>query len=161
VGSDLKLIHEAKVDFDADLSHHGIEKGVLTNPDRGEVFAPVAMFLEAIDLVLKRLEELGAEFGKIKGISGAGMQHGTVFWGKRAEELLGGLDGESGKSLKEQLVDEKNNGSSEGGAFSHAFSPNWQDASTQAQCEKFDEKLGGGEGLADGTGSSAHHVSTG
>jgi xylulokinase len=159
VGSDLKLIHEAKVDFDADLAHHGIEKGVLTNPSEGEVFAPVAMFLEAVDLVLQRLKEQGADFGKVKGVSGAGMQHGTVFWGNKAEELLAGLDGGSGKSLREQLGSGLDKGSVEGSAFSHAYSPNWQDASTQSQCEKFDEKLGGGEKLADGTGSSAHHVS--
>ena len=90
VKSDLKLLYEAKVDFDADLSKYGIEKGVLTNPDEGEVFAPVAMWLEAIDLVLQRLKEQGADFSKIKGISGAGMQHGTVFWSKDAETLLVG-----------------------------------------------------------------------
>ncbi|KAI8937640.1 hypothetical protein NX059_005345 [Plenodomus lindquistii] len=150
VGSDLKLIHEAKVDFDADLSHYGIEKGVLTNPAEGEVFAPVALFLEAIDLVLSRLKEQGADFSKVQGLSGAGMQHGTVFWSRDAEELLGGLD--AGKTLLEQL-----HGKTGKSAFSHPFSPNWQDASTQKQCEGFDAQLGGPEELAAATGSSAHH----
>jgi xylulokinase len=146
VGSDLKLIHEAKVDFDADLSKYGIEKGVLTNPAEGEVFAPTALFLEAIDLVLQRLKEQGADFSKVQGISGAGMQHGTVFWSKESEHLLANLD--SGKALVEQL--EK--------AFSHPFSPNWQDASTQKQCEGFDAALNDPMSLAGATGSSAHHV---
>lgn len=150
MGSDLKLIHEAKVDFDADLSKYGIEKGVLTNSQEGEVFAPVALFLEAIDLVLSRLKEQGADFSKVQGISGAGMQHGTVFWSKEAEGLLGGLDG--GKTLVEQLTEEGKS------AFSHPFSPNWQDASTQKQCEGFDVALGKPDDLADATGSSAHHV---
>ncbi|KAH9868183.1 hypothetical protein J1614_007255 [Plenodomus biglobosus] len=153
VGSDLKLIHEAKVDFDADLSKYGIEKGVLTNPEEGEVFAPVALFLEAIDLVLQRLKDQGADFSKVQGISGAGMQHGTVFWSKDAETLLGNLD--AGKTLLEQLE-----GGAKGerrGAFSHPFSPNWQDASTQKQCEGFDAALGGPKDLALATGSSAHH----
>ncbi|KAF2131837.1 xylulose kinase [Dothidotthia symphoricarpi CBS 119687] len=145
VGSDLKLIHEAKVDFDADFSRYGIEKGVLTNPAEGEVFAPVALFLEAIDLVLQRLKDQGADFSKVQGISGAGMQHGTVFWSQDAEKLLGGLDG--GKTLLEQLE----------GAFSHPFSPNWQDASTQKQCEAFDAALGDARKLAEATGSKAHH----
>lgn len=152
--SDLKLAHEAKVDFDADLAKYGIEKGVLTNPSEGEVFAPVAMWLEAIDLVLQRLKEQGADFSKVQGISGAGMQHGTVFWSQDAESLLGGLD--AGKTLLEQLE-----GGAKGerkGAFSHPFSPNWQDASTQKQCENFDEKLKNPEALADATGSKAHHV---
>jgi xylulokinase len=154
VGSDLKLIHEAKVDFDADLGKYGIEKGVLTNPDEGEVFAPVALFLEAIDLVLERLKEQGADFSKVQGLSGAGMQHGTVFWSKDADTLLGGLDAR--KTLLEQLE-----GGSMGerkGAFSHPFSPNWQDASTQKQCEIFDAALGDPMSLATATGSKAHHV---
>ncbi|KAL5402436.1 hypothetical protein PMIN03_010670 [Paraphaeosphaeria minitans] len=153
VKSDLRLIHEAKVDFDADFAKYGIEKGVLTNPSEGEVFAPVALFLDAIELVLQRLKEQGADFSRVQGISGAGMQHGTVFWSKNAEGILGSLD--PGKTLLEQLE-----GGAEGerkGAFSHPFSPNWQDASTQKQCEQFDKKLGTPEELAEATGSKAHH----
>ncbi|ORY17410.1 xylulose kinase [Clohesyomyces aquaticus] len=153
VHSDLKLAHEAKVDFDADLAKYGINKGVLTNPSEGEVFAPPAMWLEAIELVLQRLKDQGADFSKIKGLSGAGMQHGTVFWSNDAETLLGGLD--AGKTLLEQLE-----GGAKGerkGAFSHPFSPNWQDASTQKQCERFDVALKDPMSLAEATGSKAHH----
>jgi xylulokinase len=83
------------------------------------------------------------------------MQHGTVFWSKDAETLLGSLD--AGKTLLEQLE-----GGSKGerkGAFSHPFSPNWQDASTQKQCDAFDATLQEPRNLALATGSSAHHVS--
>lgn len=155
VGSDLKLLQEAKVDFDADFgAKYGIEKGVLTNPAEGEVFAPVALFLEAIDLVLQRLKEQGADFSKVQGLSGAGMQHGTVFWSQDAEHLLANLD--AGKTLLEQLE-----GGAKGerkGAFSHPFSPNWQDASTQKQVEAFDATLHDPKNLAEATGSKAHHV---
>ncbi|KAF9699065.1 hypothetical protein EKO04_002744 [Ascochyta lentis] len=154
VGSDLKLLQEAKVDFDADFgAKYGIEKGVLTNPAEGEVFAPVALFLEAIDLVLQRLKEQGADFSKVQGVSGAGMQHGTVFWSEDAEHLLANLD--AGKTLLEQLE-----GGAKGerkGAFSHPFSPNWQDASTQKQVEAFDATLHDAKNLAAATGSKAHH----
>ncbi|KAF2420148.1 xylulose kinase [Tothia fuscella] len=153
VNSQLKLVHEAKVDFDADLSKYGIEKGVLTNPSEDEIFAPVAMWLEALDLVLHRLKEAGLDFSQVFGISGAGMQHGTVFWSDDAENILRNLD--PGKSLVEQL--EPGPKGERRGAFSHPFSPNWQDASTQAQCEQFDKALGSREALADSTGSSAHH----
>ncbi|KAJ9643513.1 hypothetical protein H2199_004192 [Coniosporium tulheliwenetii] len=157
VQSNLKLVHEAKVDFDADLSKYGIEKGVLQNQTEGEIFAPVAMWLEAIDLVLQRLKEDGLDFSRVKGVSGAGMQHGTVFWSQDAENLLGALNGE--KSLLEQLEGsgtEKKAGEGRG-AFSHPYSPNWQDASTQAQCDQFDKCLGSPEKLAEITGSKAHH----
>lgn len=155
VDSNLKLIHEAKVDFDCDLSKYGIEKGVLTNPSEGEIFAPVAMWLDAIDLVLTRLQDNGLDFSRVRGMSGAGMQHGTVFWSKDAEKLMKELD--SKKTLVEQLASDSHE---EGkGAFSHPHSPNWQDASTQKQCEVFDAGLGDPETLANVTGSKAHHVS--
>ena len=56
---------------------------------------------------------------------------------------------DSKKTLQEQLDH----------AFSHPFSPNWQDASTQNECNAFDAELGGPQQLADVTGSKAHHVS--
>ena len=147
VDSDLKLVHEAKVDFDEDMKKYGIDKGVLTNPAEGEVFAPPAMWLDAINLVLDRLRDAGLDFSKVKGLSGAGMQHGTVFWSASAETLLKKLD--SKKTLVEQLE--------AGGAFAHPMSPNWQDASTQQQCDAFDAHLGEPQTLADVTGSKAHH----
>ncbi|GAB7354359.1 hypothetical protein MBLNU459_g4866t1 [Dothideomycetes sp. NU459] len=152
IQSDLKLVHEAKVDFDADLAQYGIEKGVLTNPAEGEIYAPVAMWLEAIELVLRRLKEAGADFSRVKGMAGAGMQHGTVFWSTGAEALLEQLD--PSKSLVEQLEPDPKKPS---GAFSHPHSPNWQDASTQKQCDLFDAELGDADMLAEVTGSKAHH----
>ena len=118
------------------------------------MFAPVALFLDAIELVLQRLKEQGADFSKVQGISGAGMQHGTVFWSQDAENIMGSLD--PSKTLLEQL--ESGAKGERKGAFSHPFSPNWQDASTQKQCEEFDKKLGTPEKLAEATGSKAHHV---
>ena len=148
--SDLKLVFEAVVDFDRNLANYGIKKGVLSNPERGEIFAPTAMWLEALDLVLQRLKDGGLDFNQVWGISGAGMQHGTVFWNKDAERLLCSLTPDS--SLVEQL-------GGPSGAFAHSNSPNWQDASTQSQCNAFDSHLDGREeALAEITGSKAHHV---
>ncbi|KAI6900235.1 putative D-xylulose kinase, partial [Hortaea werneckii] len=153
VDSNLKLIHEAKVDFDADMGKYGIEKGVLTNPAEGEVFAPPAMWLESVNLVLDRLRDQGLDFSRVKGLSGAGMQHGTVFWTHDAEKMLQNLD--SSKTLIEQL--EPGSKGERVGAFAHPMSPNWQDASTQKQCDAFDAQLGSPEKLAEVTGSKAHH----
>lgn len=148
ITSELKVLYEAKTDFDADLSKYGIKKGVHVNEAEREVYAPVAMWLEAVDIVLQRLEEKGTPFQRIKGISGAGQQHGSVYWSKTGEELLGSLNPE--ETLVAQL---------EGKAFAHPFSPNWQDGSTQKECDKFDAELGSAEDLAQITGSKAHHVS--
>ncbi|KAF8864121.1 actin-like ATPase domain-containing protein [Acephala macrosclerotiorum] len=150
ITSELKVLYEAKTDFDADLLKYGIKKGVHVNEKEREVYAPVAMWLEAVDIVLQRLKEKGAPFQRIKGISGAGQQHGSVYWSKMGEELLGSLNPE--ETLVSQL---------EKKGFAHPFSPNWQDGSTQKECDKFDAKLGSAEELAQITGSKAHHRFTG
>ena len=148
VQSDLQVVSDAKVDFDQDFgSKYGIKKGVLVNEEEGEVFAPVALFLESVDLVLQRLQEKKTPLNRIRGISGSCQQHGSVYWGRQAEELLGALRPDN--ALVDQLTE----------AFSHPFAPNWQDHSTQAECDQFDAKLGSAERLAEATGSAAHHVS--
>ena len=150
ITSDLELAYKAKVDFDTDFgAKYGIDKGVLTNKDEGEIYAPVEMWLEATDLVLSRLRANGCDFAQVKGLSGAGMQHGVMFWAQDAERLLTELKGD--KSLHEQLYEHGRN------AFSHPYSPNWQDASTQRQCDNFNSCLGDTETLAQVTGSKAHH----
>jgi xylulokinase len=69
-----------------------------------------------------------------------------VFWNKAGEETLSKLDAKS--TLVDQLK----------GGFSWETSPNWQDASTQSECDAFDKVLGSEEELAKVTGSKAHHV---
>jgi len=119
VRSDLKVIDQANFDFDADSVGFGTTKGVLTNEEEHQVYAPVAVFLQALDGVMQKLQEDGLQFSRVKGISWAGMQHGSVFWNRTGEEALQQLD--ESKSLESQLDQ----------AFSYPFSPNWQDASTQ------------------------------
>lgn len=149
IQSDLHVVAEAKVSFDEDFgSKYGVEKGVLMNKAEGEVFAPVAMWLESLDLVLNRLKEKNTPLNRIRGISGSCQQHGSVYWSHKASDLLAGLTAD--KPLVEQLKD----------AFSYPYGPNWQDHSTQHECDQFDVKLGSPQRLAEVTGSAAHHVST-
>ena len=61
-------------DFDADATGFDIKKGVLTNEAEREVYAPVAMWLQAIDAVLRELQTKGMDFDRVRGISGAGQQ---------------------------------------------------------------------------------------
>lgn len=147
VSSDLKVINIAKFDFDVDSKGFDVKKGVLTNEAEHEVFAPVAMWLQALDHVLQQLKDQGLDFSLVKGVSGAGQQHGSVYWNENAEKLLRNLDKE--RTLEEQLP----------AALSYPYSPNWQDASTQKECDEFDAYLGSQEKLAQVTGSKAHHVS--
>ncbi|KAK3357717.1 hypothetical protein B0T25DRAFT_167769 [Lasiosphaeria hispida] len=150
IASDLTVVSDAKVDFDGDFgSKYGIKKGVQVNEAEDEVFAPVAMWLEALDLVLHRLQEKNTPLNRIRGISGSCQQHGSVYWSRGAETLLSGLQPD--KTLVDQLT----------GALSHPYAPNWQDHSTQAECDQYDAQLETAERLAQVTGSSAHHRFTG
>ncbi|KAL1954492.1 hypothetical protein VTO42DRAFT_1103 [Malbranchea cinnamomea] len=149
VTSQLKVVYLARFDFDADARGFNVKKGVQTNEAEHEVFAPVAMWLQAMDNVLQQLKDQGLDFMLVRGISGAGQQHGSVYWNEDAEKILGNLDKD--KSLEEQVQR----------ALSHPYSPNWQDASTQRECDEFEDFLGGAEQLAEATGSRAHHRFTG
>ncbi len=111
-----------------------------------EVYAPVSMWLQAVDVILTRLKEKSLDFDRVIGICGAGQQHGSVYWSESGQHMLQNLTPE--KSLEDQLHL----------AFSHPYSPNWQDASTQQECGEFDACLGSGAALAQNTGSKAHHV---
>lgn len=112
------------------------------------MYAPVALWMEALDLVLDRLQKaMPVPMSRIRGISGSCQQHGSVFWNKDAEHLLGALNHD--KAIVDQLKP----------ALAHPWSPNWQDQSTQKECDAFDAQLGGRDKLAQATGSGAHHVS--
>ncbi|KAK2066579.1 hypothetical protein P8C59_000384 [Phyllachora maydis] len=150
VDSNLAVISEAKADFDADFAPaYGVSKGVLHHEAEGEVFAPVAMWLEAIDLVCARLQAKGAPLHRLRAIGGSGQQHGSVYWGRDAASRLAALRPD--RSLVDQLRH----------ALAHPHAPNWQDHSTQQECDRFDAHLGGPDRLAAVTGSAAHHRFTG
>lgn len=69
---DSEIVHEAAVHFDRDLPHHETKNGAIRGPDSGEVTSPVALWLEAIDLLCQRLKDDGVDFSTIAAISGAG-----------------------------------------------------------------------------------------
>lgn len=146
VTSELSVVCEAKFDFDVDSTYGEVKKGVIANEKEHEVYAPVSMWLQAIDIVLQRLGDNGLDFSRVNGISGAGQQHGSVYWSEEGEGMLQKLAPD--RTLEQQLQS----------AFSHPYSPNWQDASTQKECDEFDAVLGSEAALAQKTGSKAHHV---
>ncbi|CAK9782741.1 putative xylulokinase [Cutaneotrichosporon oleaginosum] len=142
---DLRVLSEAEVRFDADLSHFKTRGGVLHGPEgSGEVFSPVMQPVEALDLLLDRMKAAKWPLGKIKAVSAAGQQHASVYWSKQAGRLLSSLD--AGEPMAPQLQ----------GAFSRAIIPNWQDSSTVEECKALEAGVGGPKELARITGSKAH-----
>ncbi|KAF3937173.1 hypothetical protein ABW19_dt0201376 [Dactylella cylindrospora] len=94
VKPDLETVFEEAISFDSDLPAYGVRKGVFVNEKDDEVYAPVAMWIEALDLILHKMKTRGFDFSRVKGISGAGQQHGSVTSEQVAafEELVGGDD---------------------------------------------------------------------
>ncbi|KAG5635785.1 hypothetical protein H0H81_010128 [Sphagnurus paluster] len=150
IAQDSTLIHESAVHFDSDLKSYGTTNGAHQGPGDGEVTSPVAMWLEAIDVLFDRMKNAGVPIGAIEAISGAGQQHGSVYWSKDAESLLGALD--HTQPLASQLSP---------AAFSLPNSPTWQDSSTTKECRELEEVVGGPQALADLTGSRAYERFTG
>lgn len=148
VDAQLRIQSETSVSFDVDLPHYKTKKGVYVQGRR--VLSPVAMWIEALDLLLSRMLEANLPLDQIRCISGAGQQHGSVYWSYEAETILSHIT--SDESLVSQL---------EPRAFAYGLSPNWQDSSTQLECDEIEKCVGGSSNLARLTGSKAHHRFTG
>lgn len=71
LSSDLDIIAEVAVNFDADLPHYGTRGGVHIGQD-GEVNSPVLMAVEAFDVLFGRIKEKGWDVARIRGVSAAG-----------------------------------------------------------------------------------------
>ncbi|KAK7033109.1 hypothetical protein R3P38DRAFT_2920737 [Favolaschia claudopus] len=150
ISEDAVVVHESAVHFDNELPEYKTTNGAILGPAEGEVTSPVAMWLDAMDLLMQQMKQADIQLGEIVAISGAGQQHGSVYWSEGAEHLLAKLD--STLTLKEQLSPI---------AFSVQRAPIWQDSSTTQDCRALEEAVGGPQVLADLSGSRAYERFTG
>ncbi|CAK9173899.1 unnamed protein product [Ilex paraguariensis] len=148
--ANLNIVTSEIVNFDSELPHYKTKDGVYRDSlVNGRIVSPTLMWVEALDLILKRLEETKLNLGKIAAVSGSGQQHGSVYWKNGSSTRLSSLDPK--KSLVDQLGD----------AFSIKESPIWMDSSTTEQCKAIEEAVGGALELSRLTGSRAHERYTG
>ncbi|XP_026534718.1 xylulose kinase isoform X1 [Notechis scutatus] len=149
VDGQLRVIYEDSINFDKDLPEFGTQGGVYMHDDRLSVSSPVLMWIKALDLILEKMKSAGFNFSTVKALSGAGQQHGSVYWKEGASSVLQNLS--PVLPLHQSL---KN-------CFSLSNSPVWMDSSTAAQCKSLEKKAGGAQKLADITGSRAYERFTG
>lgn len=148
--SNLNIVKSEQIHFDSDLPHYKTKDGVYRDPsDNGRIVSPTLLWVEALELVLQRLEKSGLDFGKVAAVSGSGQQHGSVYWKKGGSGILSSLD--SKKPLVDQLGD----------AFSIKESPVWMDSSTTTQCREIEKAVGSALELSQITGSRAYERFTG
>lgn len=126
-----KIIYREHINFDDELPQYNTQNGVIVLGDNKIVHSNPLMWVEALELIFKKMQDNLIPIDKIKAISGSGQQHGTVYLNSKFERQLKELD--PSKTLVSQL----NN------SFSRLTSPIWMDSSTAKQCEEIREKLGG------------------
>ena len=117
------VVFSASVNYGKDLPQYGSPDGFLPNEDILVRHADPRMWVEGLELVLKRLQESGCPMGDVVAIGGDAQQHATVFL---SEEGLKGLKGLEGLESW----------------FSRKTSPIWMDSSTGAECAALDAKFG-------------------
>ena len=145
----LAILCSEQVNYDADLPHFGTEFGVHARGS-GRVTQPPRMWTEALDMVLCRLRDRhGVSFDRIVSVSGAGQQHGSVYWRRGAAEQLSEFS--SLQPLAEQIEP----------CLARLESPIWMDSSTASECAALEGSVGGPAELASITGSRAHERFTG
>lgn len=131
IDAEAGTIHaSAMVSFGRDLPQFKALDGVLAHPDPLIKHSPPTLWLAALDLVLARLVEQNAPLGLVRGLCGAGQQHGTVYLNNSAGEVLAGLH--PSQPLAAQLAP----------CFARATSPIWMDSSTTAECHSIETAVG-------------------
>jgi len=134
------------VHFGTDLPEYRSPKGFLPNDDPLIRQSAPMMWLDGLELLFLKLKNSGVDLSRIKGISGSGQQHGSVYLNAGFESGLPMLD--PAKRLSEQLA----------GTLARKVSPIWMDRSTEQECRELDERFG--KRLQLDTGSPDGMIST-
>ena len=144
-----RVVFNQSLNYDRDFPEYGTTGGVLQGAD-GTVYAPPAMWADALDRMLARLaRSADVDVGSIRAISGSAQQHGSVYLNRHAPGIWQSLDPSA--ALAPQLTR----------TFSRSQAPVWLDGTTSAQCAEIDGALGGADRVAALTGSPACERFTG
>lgn len=129
-GGECEVVFRDALDFDRDLPAFGTHHRVGVSRPDGTVHAPPRLWAAALERMLERIAR-GIDAARLRAISGAAQQHGSVYCGATPDVLT------------------------------RATSPIWMDTSTAAECAEIESALGGPRALAQLTGSRAFPRFTG
>ena len=125
-----RVVLDQSVNFGRDLPSYNSPHGVLPNADPRVCHSDPLMWVEALDLLLTKVQAQGFDWSRIAGISGAGQQHGSVY-------LKVPIADSGGWSPAEPLVGQIRP------LLSVQTSPMWMDSSTAAECAEIAAAAGG------------------
>jgi xylulokinase len=142
-GSRRHVVFDDSVLFDSTLPHYGTRHGVLPSADPRVATAPPLMWIEALEIMMDRVVRSGLDLSRLRAVSGAAQQHGSVYLTADGDAALaGGATTPLAATLK--------------GALARETSPIWLDCSTTAECQTITAAAGGAHALARLTGSRAY-----
>jgi len=147
-GTARRILFEHALEFDSAFPEYHTVRGVLS-PRPGTVTAPPGLWAAALDRMMGVIAAQGLDVTRIRAISGAGQQHGSVYLMAGAERTLGELDPR--EPLAPQIEP----------LLARPVSPVWLDCSTTAECRALASAVGGDMALAQLTGSRAYERFTG
>ena len=128
------------VNFGKDLPDFLSPHGFLRNDNPLIVHADPLLWVAALELLLERIRATGYDLSQLRGIGGAGQQHGSVYLNKKlSEHGRFAFD----KPLALQVAP----------LLSRKTSPIWMDSSTTRECEEIAAAVGGKLKVTELTGS--------
>jgi xylulokinase len=128
------------VNFEKDLPEFENENGVIPATDPLVRHSDPLMWCAALDELFAKLADSGAPLNEIRGISGSGQQHGSVYLGANFAEAVASAT--PAESLAEIIKP----------VLTRSTSPIWMDASTSAECAEIATAVGAAK-VAKTTGS--------
>ncbi|MCF7849399.1 MAG: hypothetical protein K9M45_11170, partial [Kiritimatiellales bacterium] len=143
------VVYNDGINFSEALPHYGTVNGVLKNDDPAVVHSCPLMWVEALELLLQKMQAEDFPMSEILAVSGSGQQHGSVYLNSSAFQVLENLD------VNLPIIGNL------AGIFSRETAPIWMDSSTSAECEEINASLGGMKAAAEQTGSTAFERFTG
>lgn len=137
-----EVVAERSINFGERLPGYESPYGFLPHQDTRIRQSDPLMWVEALDLLFSELRSSGVDLGRVRGVSGAGQQHGSVY-------LKQSLNSVGSWSEDRPLVDQVRP------LLSRPVAPIWMDSSTSAECAEIAAALGGDEAVVQITGSRA------
>src|SRR5215216_2106444 len=142
-GDRRRIVFESSIAFEEAFPKYGTRHGVLPSGDPATAVSPPLLWVDALELMMQRLAGSGVDLSRIAAISGSAQQHGSVYLNASAASALASFD--PARPLAEQVAP----------MLARQVAPIWMDSSTSAECAEIESAVGGGQALAQHTGSRA------
>ena len=125
------IVGTETVNFATELGDkYNSPEAVIQNSDPLIKHSNPLMWIEALEILMERMQKKFSPLSEIRAISGCGQQHGSVYLNPEFEKTISSLD--KTKPLHEQIAC----------TLSRESSPIWMDSSTSEECKILVDKIG-------------------